>query len=368
MKKNVQKGFTLIELIIVMAIFGIIMLGALQFLDPVNKEVKNASVQEANTAAVDNMKRYMEGSLRYATAVEVHMGDLKQNNEDATISKISGLSQQDREMAAAKNFVKRVYTDRVKENSNDPYQGKVYVMCIDNDNGGMVYESEYNFTAGYTYKEWVDSDDDWTKIVTTDPTLSAGSYNHKPVINEAYFKDSKGHDAYRYFITAGYHTMAATHEDTGLPAPKKNTFYGKLKNMDDGSGKYTFNQEMFTFSFVTYKADANTDIANGIFQSPYAESNATMALMNINSAFINRDFWYPVRLKGGKTGSHQYLPNEKVDRLKAEGGSSLKEGSDSKWDYEQKATPADYFSIIDENNSMGGNNIYIIYTLPTINK
>ena len=39
-KKNL-KGFTLVELIVVMAVFGIIMLGAMQFLDPVNLHASN---------------------------------------------------------------------------------------------------------------------------------------------------------------------------------------------------------------------------------------------------------------------------------------------------------------------------------------
>lgn len=365
-----KKGFTLIELIIVMAIFSIIMLGALQFLDPVNKEMKNASVQEANTAAVDNMKRYMEGSLRYATAVEVHMGDLKEYNSGGDPVVITGLDQKDREMAAAKNFIERVYTDRVRENSNDPLTGKVYVMNIDNDNGGMVYESEYNFTAGYSYKKWVDSDSDWTEVHTTPASITAGSYNHKQVINDAYYKDSHGNDTYRYYITTGYNLISAIHDSAvlnSLPAPKKNTFYGELVNQDDGTGKYDFNQEMFSFSFVTYEADSFADVTQKIFQSPYAESNASMALMNINSAFIDRDFWYPVRYKGGATGAKQYDPTDKVDRIKADGGSSFKSGSDGKWDYEKKISSTEYFHIIDEDNTVGGNNIYIVYTLPTIN-
>ena len=73
-KKNL-KGFTLVELIVVMAVFGIIMLGAMRFLDPVSKMMKGASLQEANSAVVDNVKRYllyvMQMPLMYMAVVTI---------------------------------------------------------------------------------------------------------------------------------------------------------------------------------------------------------------------------------------------------------------------------------------------------------
>ena len=78
-KRKNLKGLTLIELIIVMAIFGILMTAVMQVITPLNKLSKRASIQEANAAVVDNMKTYLEGTLRYADCIEVFNGGLTSN-------------------------------------------------------------------------------------------------------------------------------------------------------------------------------------------------------------------------------------------------------------------------------------------------
>lgn len=66
------KGFTLLELIIVMAIFSIIMYSAVQLLDPVSKFFVRSSNFENTTACIDNMRRCIEGNLKYADRVRVY--------------------------------------------------------------------------------------------------------------------------------------------------------------------------------------------------------------------------------------------------------------------------------------------------------
>lgn len=70
MKKLVRKGFTLVELVIVMALFSLVMYGVLQFLDPVSKFFVRSSNFETTTACVDNIRRAIEGNLKYADRVE----------------------------------------------------------------------------------------------------------------------------------------------------------------------------------------------------------------------------------------------------------------------------------------------------------
>ena len=74
MMKKVRKGFTLLELIIVMALFSIVMYGVLMFLLPVSKFFVRASNFETTTACVDNMKRAIEGNLKYADRVHAYSG------------------------------------------------------------------------------------------------------------------------------------------------------------------------------------------------------------------------------------------------------------------------------------------------------
>lgn len=66
------KGFTLLELIIVMAIFSIIMYSAVQLLNPVSKFFVRSSNFENTTACTDNMRRCIEGNLKYADRVRVY--------------------------------------------------------------------------------------------------------------------------------------------------------------------------------------------------------------------------------------------------------------------------------------------------------
>ena len=57
-KKRTQKGFTLIELIIVMAVFSILMVAVMSIVNPLSKVVKKVSIQEANTAAASTKSKH----------------------------------------------------------------------------------------------------------------------------------------------------------------------------------------------------------------------------------------------------------------------------------------------------------------------
>lgn len=381
-KKNL-KGFTLVELIVVMAVFGIIMLGAMQFLDPVGKMMKGASLQEANSATVDNIKRYFEGTLRYASSVYVHNGDLKEYDAEGNPVVITGTDEEDRQKRAVTNFVDYYFMDRVDSN-NKPITGKVHVMKIDNDNQGKITESLFDFTAGYTYEVWdkatnQSKKDAEGKIIREKKTNPVNMVNlDQSVINNVYYKD------YSIFATLGYNTVnpVGAGDVSALPAKvTKDQYFGRINPVmiDDGTGNlvpYTFSSDMFSFTFVTYKNTNGTKqyhhIVDGqhLFGSPYSSSNATLALVNMKSGFCdayntslnNRPVRYKDKLKPKKNptdADEYYEPTDMVDE-KTETGTA---GSDSKWDYESTVKP-NSFTIYDPGNLKGGNNIYIIYTLP----
>ncbi len=62
MKKRL-KGFTLMELIVVLATFSIIMFGAMQLIAPVSKMIIQAETQEQGTAAVSSISSYLDYTL-----------------------------------------------------------------------------------------------------------------------------------------------------------------------------------------------------------------------------------------------------------------------------------------------------------------
>lgn len=366
MKNKNLKGFTLVELIVVMAVFGIIMLGAMHFLDPVGKMMKGASLQEANSATVDNIKRYFEGTLRYASSVYVYNGDLKEYDNDGNPVRITGSTEEERQKKAVTNFVDYYFRDKADSNNN-PITGQVHVMKIDNDNQGRITESLFDFKAGYTYNDWNSVTNSWDTPVISHCTVTASSID-KSVINEVYYKD------YSLFATLGYNTVNAVHDGDVSALPDKVTkdqYFGRINPvMIDNGGTlapYTFSLDAFSFTFVTYK---NTDgtknyhhVIDGqhIFGSPYSSSNATLALVNMRSGFCD-NYNTSLNNRPVRRNGNGYTPTDMVDEITA--GSPPTHTPDSKWDYEALPTNPTSFTTYDPGNIAGGNNIYIIYTLP----
>lgn len=348
-KKNL-KGFTLVELIVVMAVFGLIMLGALQFLDPVNKMMRGASVQEANTAAVDNVKRYFEGTLRYANAVDVYSGELIGGEEQAAI-----------------DFVNRYYMNRVDSN-DDPVKLDVHIMKIDNDDQGKISECVCKVKAGYTYKEWNTAlsvpnwdyiDRDNPKTVSAEKVSGTDVTPYESVINDVYYQN------YSMFVTLGYSEMkTANVSKENLPdelGRKKNEHYfGRIEEVAEN---YPFDENHFIFTFTTYKNDKNSDgdpiyrrTVGGeeLFVSPYSSANASLALMNITSAYGDDNratFGFCPERREGNDGTTSYNHNTPV--------------TDENGDVIYSANPytAESNRYFHQFTSTG-NNIYIVYTLP----
>lgn len=73
-KRNTLKGFTLIEMIIVVAIFGLLMAAALSMIDPVGRVYKNAYNENDTQSISENMRRYIGDQLQYADRLALYTG------------------------------------------------------------------------------------------------------------------------------------------------------------------------------------------------------------------------------------------------------------------------------------------------------
>ena len=71
--KQRLRGFTLVELVIVMALFSLIVFSVLQLLIPVTKFFIRSGNFESATACMDNMKIAIEGNLKYADRVRCYV-------------------------------------------------------------------------------------------------------------------------------------------------------------------------------------------------------------------------------------------------------------------------------------------------------
>ena len=414
MKKNKKlKGFTLIELIVVMAIFGILMVAVMSVIDPLSKLMKRASIQEANSAAVDNIKRYFEGSLRYAECLETFEGGLIDNDgknyDNYSTGEMSQLGATDNETAAVINFIDNHYTDRTNAGTDNQLKGKVRMLKIDNGAGGVVSEYEWDFEAGYTYmqfdmagnvKQKPATDNAGLPVYTlSDPNdpnsalipvmkndlgrVHAKLSNQKfdsNVINPVYYEN------YSFLFTPGYNEMQTIFDDSVVNSlfdtseDGASDYYAYVTPVvaSNGSTYGSFSPEMFSISVITYRNDSvtatmpddpnTTEIeSQTAFKSPFALSNVNMSLVNIRSSFSgsSSDKWGPIRYSGKPKINGVLAPNTYTPLA-----NMVDTDGDTVWDYERIGL--DQAAKIDSNffkyapAATDDGCIYFIYTLPEL--
>lgn len=350
-RNNKVKGFTLVELIVVMAIFSIIMFGAIRVMDPLNKIVKHASTQEANSATVDNIKHYFEDSLRYAEHVEVYSGALVDDSGNSIANDDTSTTDEE---TAVLDFLKRYYEDMVTadEHGNvSKLSGKIRMLKINNDvdsngNYGVVSEYEWDFTAGRSY----DQIDATGAVISPEEFHDAATLSNVKIVNSVI--NSNYYDDYAFTFIPGF----------------CETVGGKVQYVDmntdgvsDNSDKeLSTKSSFFSMSVVIGdKEDGKFDIASDTLETVSMISNINFSFVNINSGFVSGKFYYPVAYKENESGPVTY------DHLTIEGDTSTP-GSDSHPDYKTKSHPnrTAIFREIADTDANYSDSIYFIYTLP----
>ena len=126
--KQKLKGFTLMELIIVMGIFSLIMFSVLQLLEPVSNYFVRSTNFENTTACVDNMKRAIEGNLKYADRVRVFYGYDPYVANATTSGKESGAALTPQVLSNVETF----YNDFFAGRHCTDTKGTIRLMVFDN--------------------------------------------------------------------------------------------------------------------------------------------------------------------------------------------------------------------------------------------
>ena len=128
MKRKV-KGFTLIELIVVVAIFSLILAAAMGFLPGVMKIMMYTDAQDSGSAGVSEITSYLENELSSVEYLDVY--NTIGNPDDA-----------------AEAFVEKYYEGVLKKGStaDSPQYGSgmIHVMEIDNVHGGRIKHYDYS--------------------------------------------------------------------------------------------------------------------------------------------------------------------------------------------------------------------------------
>ncbi len=139
MKKRLS-AFTLIETIIVMAIFSMIMFSVMQLMDPVTKYFVRGSNFENSTACLDNMRRCIEGNLMYADRIRAYAGFEPYHyaetgvdvDGDSTVDVpgvlTSTYAPSEVLKAQVTDFHKEFFLNRICFDAT----GTIYVLCFDN--------------------------------------------------------------------------------------------------------------------------------------------------------------------------------------------------------------------------------------------
>ncbi|MCR5718836.1 MAG: prepilin-type N-terminal cleavage/methylation domain-containing protein [Oscillospiraceae bacterium] len=139
MRKRV-KGFTLIELIVVLAIFSIVMVAATSLMQPVSKIMVTTDVNDTGNSNVSQISKYLELSLGPAEYIRLAQFVPDQTQRDAMV----------------KDFVDTCYSGILYKGSNTTNQvyanATIHVMTIDNAHGGKISEYIYecNLEPGQT--------------------------------------------------------------------------------------------------------------------------------------------------------------------------------------------------------------------------
>ena len=305
-KNTVKKGFTLIELIIVLAIFSIIMVLVMSFIDPVSKVMSKTSVRERTASYVDNIGEYLEKSMRYAQYVRVFEGDFSDRKKaDSTDSSLNIKTTEEK---AVIQFVDD-YFDGAIDSSGNPLTGKVHVLKLCNDNTlgsdkpGTIYETIYDFSAGMsvvyqvenpsdhsmTYtRRWFDDDEPEMQEPVPPATpagyipapignefrhsvITATSVVNQPVINPEHFEN------YSYYYRIGYFNFnpvpaSKLSEYSGVDTTT-DKFYSRLDLVRTGYGS-----QSFSLCTVAYQNDKK---GNNMIYSTRTDSTDSTLTENV---------------------------------------------------------------------------------------
>ena len=307
-KKRKLKGFTLVELIIVIAIFAIIMTLVMSLIDPVAKIMNKTSIRERTAAYADNISEYIDNSLHYSEYMRVFNGGFCEpdfdtsDGDDKTTNPVT-------EEAAVKDFVYQmlggaVAPDPQNEENIIPIRGRVRVMKLINTNDGAllpgrIYESVYGFTTADEITDAsgviIDSDADTQISLITD---------NQSVINEEHYEDA----GYNYYFKTGFYTLdpisdpenfSDSEGDPKSYAATSREYYKRLNqilyskdpdNVVDDPVEMSYGRN-FSVNIVSYqdgnREDATYKISDDssevipVFKSPAHLNAATMALTNI---------------------------------------------------------------------------------------
>lgn len=299
-KKTMKKGFTLIELVVVMAIFSILLVGVMSLTGPVSKMMQSASLSEKTYSYAHNIQVYLQGKLEYADNLYVYTSDAVDSDGDGVVSarELRDVAENFRAgpiVTKDGHYANLVTHDvgsgsAIKDDTHTT-KGKIYIMRLANTgaDAGQITLRTYDFLSD-------------TEIPTaTDPA-------EVPQLNDAVFNARDA--AYGISYALGSSTLVSVADPTGgndtyraLDKDYNNQIHGA--NVQDMSISIVINKD-------SVRADGShtgyVDVGSyRAFMNPVILQVANLPLTNIN---------YRSKLTGSPFGVKRMLKDPVTNQLR----------------------------------------------------
>ena len=241
MKKSIKKGFTLVELIVVMGIFSILMVGVMSLIGPVSNMFKSTAISEKTYAYANNVQQYLQTKLEYSESVYIGSSAKMGLTND-------GVANNEKIAELVENFRYKHFADTITTTDGGDtltyLNGKIHVIRMVNSDGtlsngdpvkkGQITHRVYDFNSKADAKIELDT------VVDEVPELNAA------------FLDARD-AAYDFSYTMGAGTLI-THtptDDSGKAIDTKERY--KVVDKDLGNKLTDISSSNLTFSIVLNK-------------------------------------------------------------------------------------------------------------------
>lgn len=290
-KKKALKGFTLIELIIVMAVFGLLLIAVISIANPVSRIFRNTESAEKSYAYSNNIQLYLQNKLEYADNMVVY------TENDLPKPLLSDL---------ATDYINTYYKDIVTKDTgtiavnldaSEYMDGKLYIMRLANHDSSSEFDSDNRaIRKGQIYLYSYD--------FNTNTGLRTANADAVPQLADAYFRAGDAKFDLNYALGAQELksvTVPGTSErfraiENDVPEKDENGDFilddaGNVVEKKIAAGDINFKN--FAISIIASKkmeSKDNTAIANAgmdtlsfeLYKDPTSISVANIPLLNMN--------------------------------------------------------------------------------------